>query len=208
MVLFQGKTEGLKPFGYAPSGGIIVKQEFLIKNIAVEVYYNGGIEIHVMGGGQDKREDGVYWFSVRLNGETEEYVSPLNEGNEEEFIVYSAIVASVLGRDASYSLVREGFIPGTDEFDKLVIDVMRVKREIWEMGIILPIDPTMERWVSLGQIFAMAPILGAPEISYSQEGTITSVEFGNYGIAMLEEDSAYWNEGKVDVAYLWRRKKG
>ena len=185
-----------------------MKQEFVVKGATVQLYLDGGgVEVHVMGKTQDVREDGMFWFSTRLNGETEEYTSPLNECTNDAFVVYSAIVASVLGRDASYSLVREGFIPGTYEFDKLVIDVMRVKREIWEAGVILPFDPAMERWASLGQIFAMAPILGAPEVTYSPNGAITRVDYGNYGFAYLEEDSVYWNEGEVDVAYLWRRKK-
>lgn len=206
---FKGRTRGLSPSELKQVEGIIVKQEFMVNEVRVQLFMDvDGIEVHVMGKTQGVNEDGMYWFSVRLNGEVEEYVSPLTTENEAEFFVYGAIASAVFGYSEHVLLAAQGYDnPDTLEFNRLYVEIRDTKQELYEMGIVLPFDPTHERWIWIPQLFALAPMLGTPEVTYSPNGAIARVDYRNYGVAYLEEDSVYYNEGELTVAYLWRLKK-
>ena len=106
-------------------------------------------------------------------------------------------------------LARIGYVmPDTEEFNRMHQSIRLIKQELWEFGILLPMLPFSEQWLSLEQVFALVLMFGAPDVQYNEQGAITRVDYGNIGFAILDpEDSVRWEGNEYSVMYLWKKKK-
>ena len=189
---------------------MLVKTEFSVRGIRVQVYTDhDGIELHVMGAEQAPEEDGIFYMEAPLGGDVFRNISPVNGENESEYLVFCAVEALILGTSEYNMLARIGHdIPGTEEFNRMHQSIRLIKQELWEVGVLLPTIPFSIQMLSREQVFALAPMLGAPDIQYNEHGTLVRVDYGNIGYAILDpEDSVRWEGDRYDVMYLWRRKK-
>ena len=190
--------------------GNIIKTEFVVRDVRVQMYVDhDGVEIHVLGAEQLPVEAGEFHLEASLSGDRFMSVAPVTRDNEKEYMVFCALESLILGMSEYNMLSRIGYdIPDTEEFDRLYTEIREVRQEIWESGVTLPIVPLDIQWLSLEQVFALAPMFGAPETQYDENGTLWRVDYGDVGYAILDtEEGIVWEGGEYSVMYLWRKKK-